>query len=350
MKTKTRIFSLDLLRAFACLLVILQHASEFYYITPSYKVDTADNTLYIGIMSSIARTSVPLFVMISGYFLLPLSGSASAFFRKRFTRILYPFVAWCVIYAVYYVFYRGDSLQQMLTNIAHIPVNFGTEVGHLWYIYMLVGLYLLVPVISPWLQNASRRALQGYLCLWAFTTLLPYIRLAFPQVLGECFWNASPMLHYFTGFAGYFVAGYYMKAYGPLKPAKAALLLLAGYAVTASVFCIRIYRVEWVNELELSWEFCSLNVAAATIGLFSLFQSVRSKGGNATGRLVGRISNVSYGMYLAHIIVLNFYHDLFVGIPTVLIAVPLITVCSFITVYIAVRLLGLLPGSRYWLG
>lgn len=131
MEKSNRIFSLDLLRVVACLLVVWQHTSEFYYIPSSFRVEANDNTFWVGIMTSIARTSVPLFVMITGYFLLPVSGALSAFFRKRFTRILYPFIAWCIIYAAYYVFYRGDSLQQMWTNILHIPVNFGTQVGHL---------------------------------------------------------------------------------------------------------------------------------------------------------------------------------------------------------------------------
>lgn len=53
--------------------------------------------------------------------------------------------------------YRGDTLTQALINIAHIPVNFGVEVGHLWYIYMLIGLYLMIPVISPWLSSCSKK-------------------------------------------------------------------------------------------------------------------------------------------------------------------------------------------------
>lgn len=352
MEKSNRIFSLDLLRVVTCLLVVWQHTSEFYYIPSSFRVEANDNTFWVGIMTSIARTSVPLFVMITGYFLLPVSGAVSAFFRKRFTRILYPFIAWCVIYAAYYVFYRGDSLQQMWTNILHIPVNFGTQVGHLWYIYMLIGLYLLLPILSPWLQKASKRELQGYLCLWGVTALLPYLHLIFPEIWGECFWNPSPMLYYFTGFAGYLVAGYYLKTYGPLRPSVATLLLLGGYAVTAIVFCSRIHEAEWINELELSWGFCTLNVAAAATGIFSLFQSLSCKEGehHPVGRLIGHMSQLSYGIYLAHIIVLNAYHDLFAHISSAPVAIPLIAFCTLATTYVAVWLLSLLPGRNYWLG
>lgn len=104
-------------------------------------------------------------------------------------------------------------------------MNFGTEIGHLWYVYMLRGLYLLVPILSPWLQVASKRALQGYLGLWAFTSLLGYIHLLFPEILGERFWNPTPMLYYFTGFAGYFVLGFYLHRFGTPSALASGVML-----------------------------------------------------------------------------------------------------------------------------
>lgn len=348
---KKRIYALDLLRVVACYLVIQQHASEFYYIGENGSVPVLDSTYWIGIMSAICRTSVPLFVMVSGYLLLPMSGTSSAFFRKRFTRILYPFLIWCVAYAVYFVFTRGNTWAQVVVDVLQIPINFGTRVGHLWYIYMLIGLYLLVPVLSPWLRSASKRELQGYLGLWALASCLPYIHLLFPEVLGECFWNPSPLLYYFTGFSGYLVLGFYLKQYGRFSlPASVALLLL-GYGITAGVFCARIPTAPDVPALELSWGFCTINVAMASAGLFSLFQALRTEGRGLVGRWVTRVSSLSYGMYLGHIMVLNFYYECLNDcFYSVLVAVPVISLCSFITVYLLMRLLSLLPGSKYIVG
>lgn len=101
--SKNRNYALDLLRVVACYLVIQQHASEFYYIGKNGTVVTGENTFWIGIITSLCRISAPLFVMISGFFLLPMRDSTPLFFRKRFTRVLYPFLIWCAIYAVLYV-------------------------------------------------------------------------------------------------------------------------------------------------------------------------------------------------------------------------------------------------------
>ena len=237
---KNRNYSLDLLRVIACYLVIQQHASEFYYIGEGGTVVTGSNTFWIGIITTLCRSSVPLFVMLSGFLLLPMQDKISTFFRKRFTRIVYPFIAWCVLYAGYYVLSRGDSFSQMALNILHIPVNFGCEIGHLWYIYMLIGLYLVTPIISPWLQQASKRELEGYLGLWIITTFLPYIHLVYPEVLGEAFWNDTPLLYYFTGFIGYFILGYYLKRFGYPSAALSWIILIVGFALSAGIFCSRI--------------------------------------------------------------------------------------------------------------
>ena len=158
---KERDFSLDVLRVLACFLVILLHVGVFYYQTKddsNHVVIVRDSSAYVvGYMVSWCRTSVPLFFLMSGYLLLPVKMSLGDFFHRRFSRILYPFLFWCVAYAVGYAVIKGSSLTQFLTNIMMIPVDYGTRIGHLWYVYTLSGLYLLAPIISPWLENVSKR-------------------------------------------------------------------------------------------------------------------------------------------------------------------------------------------------
>lgn len=350
-KVTGRQFSLDLLRVFACFLVIWQHVIEPYYAHPDLTVVRNEDTSIVGWINSLTPIEVPLFVMISGYFLLPLRMEVSAFFKRRFTRILYPFVCWCIIYAVYFMFYRGDTLTDCLINISHIPVNFGTEIGHMWFIYMLLGLYLLVPVLSPWLAVCTKRQLQAYLCLWAFTTCLPYIHLVFPEILGECFWNPTPMLHYFTGFVGYFILGYYIKRYGALSARVSILMLVGGYFTTVFIYLYRLPHVGIMSDLEVCWRFCGINIMVMAYAVFSLVSRIKWNGDNAVGRLISRFAVLSYAIYFSHMIFINFYRDLLSeALGRVYLQVPVITLCTFITAYIVVRLLSMLPKAKYWLG
>ena len=192
-KDTKRNFALDVLRVLACYMVIQVHTGEFYYIGPIGDVIKGENAFWVDLYNSVCRSAVPLFVMLTGYFLLPVKDEPAQFFRKRFTRVVIPFIFWCIAYS-FYQFFRGQvDFTTACTNILKIPVNFGTQVGHLWYVYMLMGLYLFAPIISPWLKTASRKSIELYLGIWAFTLCVPSIQLIFPDIRVEGFWNGTPM-------------------------------------------------------------------------------------------------------------------------------------------------------------
>jgi surface polysaccharide O-acyltransferase-like enzyme len=143
-------------------MVVQIHTGEFYYIGPGGSVLDTPAAHWVGWLNSLFRSCVPLFVMISGVFLFPVRNEG-AFFRKRFSRVLVPFLVWCVIYAFYPYWQGTTTLQGALLGILKIPVNFGTDVGHLWFVYMLLGIYLVAPVLSPWVESASRRSMERFL-------------------------------------------------------------------------------------------------------------------------------------------------------------------------------------------
>ena len=121
----TRNVALDLIRVVAIVLVLWQHASEYYYIGDNLSVIHANIPLLTW-MNSVARICVPLFVMISGYLLLPVSTSTATFFRRRFTRILFPWVFWCVAYAVYFML-RSRGRPSLVYLHAHRRVSAGAH-------------------------------------------------------------------------------------------------------------------------------------------------------------------------------------------------------------------------------
>ena len=263
----TRNVALDLIRVVAIVLVLWQHASEYYYIGDNLSVIHANIPLLTW-MNSVARICVPLFVMISGYLLLPVSTSTATFFRRRFTRILFPWVFWCVSYAVYFMLRSGDGIATCIASVCRIPLNYGVEVGHLWYIYMLIGVYLLAPIVSPWLRQCGKRELQGYLALWMLTTLLPYLHHAGIALWGEASWNVTPAFYYYTGFGGYFVLGHYLRRYGCPRLSVSMALLVVGYLFTAQTFLYFDSFAKDAVELEVPWDFCSVNVMMMTLGTF----------------------------------------------------------------------------------
>lgn len=346
---------LDLLRVLAIYMVMQIHTGEYEYISQNGTVLHTAGSWAVGWTNSLLRVCVPLFVMITGFFLFPI-GDQRKFFRKRFSRVLIPFVLWCTVYAFYAYAQGTASLRATLLNIAHIPINYGTEVGHLWFVYMLMAIYLFAPVLSPWIVSASRRSMEFFLLLWGLTLLLPFIHLYYPQVWGECYWNATPTLYYFSGFLGYVVLAMYIKRFH-MAPSRrlnmiAIGMVVAGYAVTVAGFLSRLRYEQIVQNLELTWNFTTLNVASMTGGLFLLFRTFHADPGNRRiWLIVDDLSRMSYGMYLAHIIVLSTIHThLAPLIENAFARIPTIALATFVVTYLVVKLLSLLPGSKYLVG
>ncbi len=352
---KKRDVSLDLLRVLACIMVVQIHVGELYYIGDAGKVVHGEGVEWVGWLNSLARCCIALFVMISGYFLLPMKEgqTTGAFFKRRFMRVAVPFIVWCALYAVFVAARGTAEWSSVLPNILGTFVNYGTEVGHLWYVYMLLGLYLLVPVLSPWVATASRRDMNYVLALWLVSSALCYIHLVFPSVWGECFWNPTPMLYYFTGFGGFFVLGAYMRRFCPVTTVAmrwvAALLVVVGYLITALVFQSRT-GLEFVPDLELSWGQTTINVAMMAIGIFILIKALRIEN-QSLQSIICELSEKSFGIYLVHVMIMNLLSE---HLNSLLSSYPakilLITPAVFIGSYVVVKLISLLPGSKWIVG
>ena len=160
---------IDYLRLAACFLVMLTHSAEPFYIGgDGALILTRPDAVWVAVLDVFSRAAVALFVIASSYLQFPLHYDAKTFFRRRAVRILIPFFFWSVVYALVW----GKPAD----NFRDLVWNFNYAAGHLWFVYMLVGLYLIMPLLSPWAEKVGRKELQAYLGIWLFTTLIPLFR------------------------------------------------------------------------------------------------------------------------------------------------------------------------------
>ncbi|MFN8415410.1 MAG: acyltransferase family protein [Cytophagaceae bacterium] len=354
MQTAKRHYGLDILRILACYMVIQVHAGEFYYIGPVGEVLNTPEAQIVGWINSLFRSCVPLFVMLSGYFLFPVNDTKQ-FLTKRLTTILIPFVIWSVLYA-FYQYGRGvTSLQDAFINVAMIPLNLAMETGHLWFVYMLIGIYLFAPIISGWMEKSTKQEMHYYIFFWVITLIVPFIHQLFPYIWGEVPWNNHPMLHYFMGYMGYVVvANYLKKVHQPSTNSYifAIALIVVGYAITTFGFLYRLPTQHTIADLELTWDFNTINIAMMTVGIFILVKDIAIEKQDSYGiSLLQDLSAKSYGMYLAHIMLLNFVHGLMIPLELSLyLKIPLVAIVTFILTYMVVKLISYLPKSKWIVG
>lgn len=376
---KERIVWVDWMRVVACFMVMVVHSTEPFYLGgEGALIATKADAVWASFFDSIVRCCVPLFVIASSFLQFPLHYSAGEFFRKRSVRILVPFTIWSVFYA----FYWGEPV----SNLKDLVFNFNYAAGHLWFVYMLIGLYLMMPLLSPWAEKVQKKELGIYIGIWLFTTLIPLIRdyvssepLAFTygptgiprQALyplwGEASWNSYGIFYYVSGFIGYLLIGLWLRKFGSEISLRKSLCIgipsfLAGFAVAFGGFLRRVlisaggnFPVEGPVGMgvwwETTWTFDTIGVVLMTIGLILLFKNIHAQGA-LYNRIVLPVSKVSYGMYLGHMVALSAYATLFRDlIPSTPMVILSTAVCSFVTVAVAALLLRRIPVvGKYIIG
>ena len=377
---------LDWLRVTACFLVMATHSCEPFYLGGEGSlILTKSDAIWVSILNVIPRACVALFVFASSYLQFPLHYSTGEFFRKRALRILPPFVFWTIVYALVW----GEPVQ----NFKDLLLNFNYAAGHLWFVYMLIGLYLVMPLLSPWAEKVGKRELQVYLGIWLFTTLIPLIRqwvggpapviygpsgipnAAKYPLWGEASWNTYGVFYYVSGFVGYLLLGlYFRKFVGKLSWGRTLGIAIPAFLVGFAICCWGFLSGVWADSqgvfpvegpvgLAALWEGPWLNdtlgVALMTVAWILLFRKIES-GGRFYEKVLLPVSQASYGMYLCHLLILSFISswlrislrlgpDGLLGIWTTPVQILSTAILSFLLVALFSLALRRLPKVGKWI-
>lgn len=219
----------------------------------------------------------------------------------------------------------------------------------------LLGIYLFIPVISPWLRKVSAKEERFFILLFLISTCIPYLNRWFGEVWGQCFWNEYHMLWYFSGYLGYLVTAHYIRTHLTWDRTKrlviGAISMTIGAALTIFSFYTQAVPGQILETpvIEIGWAFCTINCVLLTIGAFLMFTCIRQK---ETPKLIEDMSKMSFGIYLMHIFWLGLWVSVFknnLALPTVA-AIPAISVATFISSYLATKLISFIPGSKWIIG
>ena len=329
-KDEKREIWLDWLRVTACFLVMATHSCEPFYLGGEGSlILTRSDAIWVSILNVIPRAAIALFIFTSSYLQFPLHYPAGEFFKRRAKRILVPFLFWTIIYALVW----GEPVQ----NFKDLLLNFNYAAGHLWFVYMLIGVYLIMPLLSPWAEKVGKRELQIYLAIWLFTTLIPLIRqwmggpapviygpsgipnAAKYPLWGEASWNTYGTFYYLSGFIGYLLLGlYFRKFVGKLSWSRTLAIALPAFLCGFVLCCGGFLHHVWLDSknffpvegpvgMAALWEGPWLNdtfgVALMTLGWILVFRKIET-GGRFYEKVLLPVSKASYGMYLCHLLLL----------------------------------------------
>ena len=350
-RLQRRIPYLDILRVIACLLVILIHTPirqyEAYYNTPSIA-----NAIY----TVLVAVNCNLFFMITGALLLPVTMPGKRFLRRRLRVVLFPLVVWTTVYLLEHAFLLHNFTPRLLTSILFHPVE-----GLLWYVYVLLVIYVTLPLVSRCIDAIGKRGVEVVLVLWVLSSFIPYQH----GVFMEASQYSHNMFGAFANYYGYVLLGYYMHRYGlPVFTRqhgwKWALLLFFGIVVMPLFeFLVQgRFGISWQQHLDTITNDISVNNIAMATLLFALVQRFAPERYDRQNRPMTAtwwpmLSKCTFGIYLSQMIVLRqivWPLTPWLGRTHWVVDSLVSGVITFIVCFLLVFILHRLPLRRYIVG
>ena len=277
----------------------------------------------LNVWEILARWSVPAFVMISGALLLDPERALPLrkLFGKYFVRIFTVLVFWSLVYALLFSgLYQRASLAAILESARQGH-------PHLWYLYMLLGLYLVTPILRPLVRD---RALMWYYVALAavFAMLVPMLETFGKLPLTRAFLGRL-CVNSVLGYTGYFVLGRLLATAETTRRQRLCVYVLA---IAASLTAILVDGIGSAVRNELYYPLMqeiTPNAALQAAALLLLLRELTR--GREAPRLIRTISDLSFGVYLSHEIIIDLLRR-FCGLDTLtvhpLLSVPLILLLS----------------------
>lgn len=327
-KTGGRLAYADGLRVLAAFAVIVLHVSVgWLWKAPDGSADQAVLLTY----DALVRWCVPLFVLLSGMFLLdPAKPLPRRKLAGHILRVLVSLLAWGSFYAVI-TYGRPDGrftasgVLEALLHVARADTHY-----HLWFLYMILGLYLVTPVLRAFLRGAEEGDVTWFLLLFlVFGSVLPLLAYYLP---GLSIPKWLELLGVPAGYMGCYLAGWYLRSRRLSPAAEGWVYALGGAGLAFTV---------WQGGAVFGY--LTPNVLFATAAVFLLFR--RLLGGMGPHKLLDVLSDRSFGIYLVHpffILVLDHF-----GLTTLVfpppVSVPVLSLLVFAASFALSWALGKVP-------
>ncbi|MDO5851643.1 MAG: acyltransferase family protein [Methanobacteriaceae archaeon] len=305
-------------------------------------------------LESISRFGIILFVMVSGLLLLRKKQEIKNV-PRRLKRILIPFLFWFICYFfVKLIFILPNPNLDLIAIINFFisglmdPTIISVQ---FWFVYMIMGLYIVSPIVSTWISNSNMKEIEYFLCIWIMFMVLNLFneKILLLKYLSGC-----------GGFLGYFILGYYLnnKKSKYLENRKLGFILfvigtlITFFGVMGLSFLFNGLNLKLMPMGDLTPAACMQAVGIFIIIKNTDFSKLWGKFNERINKLVVKISILSYGIYLSNILLIRFLQLLGIYSAKIspLINVPLFIIITLFILSVMLIIMDKIPILKYFTG
>ena len=301
---KQRLLKYDVIRIVAICMVLMIHATAY---TVSYCKDPATpQFVIVNILNCIARAGTPMFLMLTGALLLDENRKfdTKTFYKKNFLTIVLLLVFWLLFYGAWRAF-ALPALQGKTVELAQFweyLLKLTGRFKHLWYLFMLVGVYLVIPILRLFVKKENRYYILALILIAVVAQFAMRTSGLISKDIGT-FFNKFH-LEYATGYLPYVLIGWYLSNFPPKKWGKYALVGTGAVALIGMILAVQFMIKDVSAVRSYVAEMDTLPAMLYGVGLFTLLGAL-CKDRETKSPLVKSLSVSAFGIYILHVFILD---------------------------------------------
>lgn len=308
---KERFLKYDIIRIVAIFLVIMCHVSAFLVLKFP---DTTTLEFQMGnIPNGICRACIPLFVMLSGALLLNENKkfSTKEFYKHSLLWMVLLLVGWLLVYALFYSVILPSMMGEAIDGknfISYILTFKGSDYPHLWYMFMVIGLYLMTPVFRLFVKKENVKYIIGIIVASIIYSSIAKTMDVFVRDGEITITKFMSKFHMegLLGYTSYFLLGWLFDNFEVKKPWRYVIYGLGVLSVVSQTIIVQCFY----NEIETIRNYTA---ADTTIFTFvygaAVYLLINTLCGDRThtSKFIATLSNITYGTYMIHVVILEIF-------------------------------------------
>ena len=301
--------TLDITRIIAAVAVVMIHCgamfvADYAHLTREFMIGN--------IFESISQMGVPLFVMISGALFLDERKEVTfkGILSKNVKSMGIVTILWAAIFALLYKvafpLLTGDGIV-----IDHVMDSFVDGYYHMWYLYMIIGLYIITPFLKKIVCKENKAMVRNFIFI---SLIVQFLLPTVDMLLGKHFggysmtaWVGKFNLGFFNGYIAYFFIGWYIDHVGIRRKWLKRSIYVMGAAGLAAMMVHAFYA----EDYQIAYQNTSVFVLNYSVSVFMALSNWKVQLKERMTERLAKISKLTFGVYMIHPILLGLFQKAF---------------------------------------